>query len=66
MNDLASFLEKLTEYASNNVTAFEGFVQITHNEREDLRLRFARLSEDDQRKALEAMRSKGIDTATWR
>lgn len=65
MESISAFLDKLTEYATNNITAFEGLVQITFNEREDLRLRYHQLSEADRATAREALKANGLDVASW-
>jgi hypothetical protein len=65
MATLETFLEKLSDYANNNVTAFEGKIQFTLAEREDLRQRFVPLSADDKAKALAAAAAKGLDTSGW-
>lgn len=65
MSTLNSFLAKLSEYANNNISAMQGHIQITHNEREDLKLLFCKLSATDKANALKAANDKGIDTASW-
>ena len=65
MSTLNDFLTKLEDYARNNISALQGHIQITHNEREDLKLQFAQLSQADRAQALAAAKAKGIDTESW-
>jgi hypothetical protein len=62
---LAAYLLKLEEYATNNITALEGRIQFTHNEREDLKTWFAKLASSDKPAAVEASTARGLDTAGW-
>ncbi len=65
MAHLDTFLSKLAEYATNNISALDGKIQFTFNEREDLKLLFAALEGADRPKALEAAKAKGLDTSSW-
>lgn len=62
---LYDFLWRLEEYATNNVSALGGAIQFTHNEREDLKTWFVKLTGADKAKALEAAKSRGLDTTGW-
>ena len=66
MAHLDTFLSKLTEYGTNNISAFEGHIQYTHNEREDLKLLFTKLEQNERPKAVDAAKAKGLDVSTWR
>jgi hypothetical protein len=67
MIPLDTFLAKLAEYGSNNISALEGKIQFTFNEREDLKLFFAKVDQGaDRAKALEAAKAKGLDTSSWK
>jgi hypothetical protein len=65
METLGTFLSKLSDYATNNITALEGQIQFTLNEREDLKKRFAALSNDEKPQARAAATAKGLDTTGW-
>jgi hypothetical protein len=66
MSPLDTFLSKLSEYGSNNISALEGRIQFTFNEREDLKMLFAKVDADDRPKAHEAARARGLDTHSWK
>lgn len=66
MSTIDSFLAKLAEYGSNNISALDGKIQYTFNEREDLKLIFNTLAEADRPKAIAEAKAKGIDTSTWK
>jgi hypothetical protein len=59
--DLAEFKEKLDEYATNNISALMGAIQITQNERDDLMLMYRQLSAEDKRAAAKMLKAKGVD-----
>ncbi len=61
MSALREFEEKLVEYANNNISALVGTIQITHNEKEDLKRRYHGLEKAEQAKAAEFAKSKGFD-----
>jgi len=58
---LKEFKEKLNEYATNNITALMGAIQITSNERADLRLMYEQLAPADQSAAEKLLKAKGVD-----
>lgn len=57
---LKKFKQKLQEYASNNVTALMGEIQITQNERADLILMYNQLDPKDKPKAAKLLQEKGV------
>ena len=61
MTPLQEFLAKVDEYATNNITALMGTIQVTSNERDDLKLMLGKLEQADQAKAREALKLKQID-----
>ncbi len=61
--NLDRFREKLNDYATNNITALLGQIQITANELDDLRLAFGELSPADQTAATALLREKKVDLA---
>lgn len=65
MTSLATFLEKLEQYGSNNVKAMEGRMRFTTHERDDLRRCFDELPAADQAKALVAATNEELDVAGW-
>ena len=58
---LAEFKEKLEEYATNNITALMGAIQITQNEWDDLMRMYRQLSAEDQPAAAKMLKAKGVD-----
>ncbi len=58
---LKEFEAQLQEYATNNISAFDGTVQITSVERDDLKLKFKQLSAPDQLEATRVLKVKGVD-----
>lgn len=58
---LKEFKEKLNEYATNNITALMGAIQITSNERADLRLMYEQLAPADRPAAEKLLKAKGVD-----
>ncbi len=58
---LKEFKEKLDEYATNNITALMGEIQITQNERRDLLLMYQELAPKDQPAADQLLKAKGVD-----
>ena len=65
MTPIDAFLAKLAEYGTNNISALEGKIQYTFNEREDLKLQFGKLDPADRSRALEAAKARGIDVSSW-
>jgi hypothetical protein len=57
---LKKFKQKLNEYASNNITALMGTIQITQNERSDLMMLYNQLDPKDRLKAAKMLEEKGI------
>jgi len=60
MVTLRKFKQKLEEYASNNVTALMGEIQITQNERADLILMYNQLDPKDKPKAAKLLQERGV------
>lgn len=58
---LDEFKKKLQEYATNEVSAFMGKVQITQWERDDLVGMLAKLSPGDQAEAKKLLKAKGVE-----
>ncbi len=58
---LTEFKEKLNEYATNNISALMGAIQITTNERSDLMLMYRQLAPADRPAAEKLLKAKGID-----
>ncbi len=58
---LKEFKEKLDEYATNNVTALMGAIQITQNEKDDIMLMYQRLAATDRPAADKLLKAKGLD-----
>ena len=58
---LQEFKEKLEEYATNNITALMGEIQITQNERADLMEMYQQLPTADQPAAAKLLKAKGVD-----
>ncbi len=63
---LFDFEAKLKEFASNNITALEGNIQLTSNERAELQLMFKDLDAGDREKAASMLKQHGIDVSSWR
>jgi AAA15 family ATPase/GTPase len=59
---LKHFLDQLEEFATNNISALMGTIQVTTHERETLKEIFLKLSKDEQVAARDALRAKGVDT----
>ena len=57
---LKEFEEKLDEYASNNISALMGAIQITQNERDDLVLMYKQLAAADRPAAAKLLKAKGV------
>ena len=57
---LKEFEEKLDEYASNNISALMGVIQITQNERDDLVLMYKQLAAADRLAAAKLLKAKGV------
>ena len=60
MVTLRKFKQKLEEYATNNVSALMGAIQITQNERADLMLMYNQLDPKDKPKAAQLLQEKGV------
>ena len=58
---LKMFKKKLEEYATNNISALMGAIQITQNERADLMLMYKQLAPEDRPKAGKMLKAKGVD-----
>ncbi len=58
---LKEFKEKLDEYATNNITALMGAIQITSNERADLMLMYRKLPAADRPAAEKLLKANGVD-----
>lgn len=58
---LKMFKKKLDEYATNNISALMGAIQITQNERADLMLMYKQLAPADRPKAEKMLKAKGVD-----
>jgi hypothetical protein len=58
---LSEFKEKLNEYATNNISALMGAIQITSNERADLLLMLKQLAQADRPAAEKLLKAKGVD-----
>lgn len=66
MTPFETFKAQLDEFATNNVTAMEGFIQVTFAERENLKLMWEKLTPADRTPALKLAQDRGIDIATWK
>jgi len=62
---LKMFKKKLDEYATNNITALMGAIQITQNERADLMLMYRQLAPADRPKAEKMLKEKGVDVSEF-
>lgn len=60
---LRKFKKKLDEYATNNITALMGQIQITQNERSDLMLMYRQLAPADRPAAEKLLKEKGVDVS---
>jgi len=60
MVTLRKFKQKLEEYATNNVSALMGAIQITQNERAGLMLMYNQLDPKDKPKAAKLLEAKGV------
>jgi hypothetical protein len=61
MSPLEEFQAKVEEYRTNNITALMGTIQVTSNEREDLKLMYGKLEKKDQVAALAFLNSQNVD-----
>ena len=61
MTLLQEFEAKVVEYASNNITAMMGNIQITQNEKSDLKRLYEQLDTGDRVSAAAFVKSKGFD-----
>ncbi len=60
---LRKFKKKLDEYATNNISALMGAIQITQNERTDLMLMYRQLAAADRPAAEKLLKAKGVDVS---
>ena len=65
MTPFETFKATLQEFATNNVTAMEGFIQVTFAEAENLKLMWATLEGADKVQAKELAKGRGIDVSKW-
>ena len=63
---LEEFTAKLKESATNNITAFEGNVQLTANELADLKQWWRQLPAGDREKALALVKQHGVKVDVWK
>lgn len=63
---LEEFAKKLKEFATNNISAMEGNIQLTANEVSELRLEWLKLPEADRARALELVNKHKVDTRDWK
>lgn len=61
MTPLHQFQAKVDEYATNNIKAMMGTIEITSNEKDDLKLLYGRLEQKDQPAALEFLKAKKVE-----
>lgn len=61
MTPLQQFEAKVVEYATNNIKAMMGTIEVTRNEKDDLKLLYGRLEKTDQQTALAFLKEKKID-----
>jgi hypothetical protein len=60
---LQNFLSQLETFATNNITALMGTIQVTSHERETLKALYVALSKEDQAVAKQALKDKGVDVS---
>lgn len=65
MTPFETFKATLAEFATNNVTAMEGFIQVTFAEAENLKLLWAKLDGDQKAQAKQLAKDRGIDVSKW-
>jgi len=65
MTPLENFRFTLAQFETNNVTAMEGFIQITFAEAENLKLLWAKLEGDQRVTAKQLCKERGIDVSKW-
>jgi hypothetical protein len=65
MTPFETFQTMLQEFATNNVTAMEGFIQVTFAEAENLKLLWATLDGTEKAKAKELAKARGVDVSKW-
>jgi len=63
---LDEFAKKLQDFATNNISAMEGHIQLTANEVSELRLEWLKLSPADRAPALELVNKYKVDTRDWK
>ncbi|MFT3842607.1 MAG: hypothetical protein QM723_36795 [Myxococcaceae bacterium] len=63
---LDEFAKKLKEFATNNISAMEGNIQLTANEVSELRLEWMKLPAADRTSALEMVNKYKVDTRDWK
>jgi hypothetical protein len=57
---LNQFKEKAEQYLTNNISAMMGHIQLTSNERAELKKYYLMLSDDDKKAAEANLREKGV------
>lgn len=60
---LKELKEKLDEYATNNISALMGAIQITSNEQADLIRMYRQLAAADRPAAEKLLKAKGVDVS---
>lgn len=65
MTPIENFRAVLAEFETNNVTAMEGFIQITFAEAENLKLLWSKLDGDQAAAAKQLCKERGIDVSKW-
>ncbi len=65
MTPFDMFKATLEEFATNNVTALEGEIQVTFAERENLKLMWAKLDGDQKTQAKALAQARGVDVSKW-
>jgi hypothetical protein len=64
--NIDQFKAKLSELATNNISAMEGHIQLTANEVSDLRLLWLQLDGTARTEALELVKKYSVDTRDWK
>ena len=65
MTPFETFKAQLQDFATNNVTALEGMIQITLAEAETLKGLWQQLPGDQQPPAKQLAKARGVDVASW-
>ncbi len=63
---LEQFAAKLKDFATNNISAMEGHIQLTANEVSELKLEWLKLPPADRARALELVNKYKVDTRDWK